>query len=87
MYVGEGGSVKGMASRRHQQSLSQRSKTRTNVADPGSTSGGTFQCMQFLPFFYLFFLPVLSRPSFTSRTPNKDQKTEQLFYFQLVQVP
>ena len=33
--------------------------------------------------FYLFFLPVLSRPSFTSRTPNKDQKTEQLFYFLL----
>ena len=53
----------------------------TNVADPGSASGGTFQCMQFLPFFYLFFLPVLSRPSFTSRTPNKDQKTEELFYF------
>ena len=37
--------------------------------------------------FYLFFFPVLSRPSFTSRTPNKDQKTEQLFYFQFVQVP
>ena len=37
--------------------------------------------------FYLFFLPVLSRSSFTSRTPNKDQKTEQLFYFLLVQVP
>ena len=36
--------------------------------------------------FYLFFLPVLSRPSFTSRTPNKDQKIEQLFYFLLVQV-
>ena len=36
--------------------------------------------------FYLIFLPVLSRPSFTSRTPNKDQKTEQLFYFKLVQV-
>ena len=33
------------------QSLSQRSKARTNVADPGSASGGTFQCMQFLPFF------------------------------------
>ena len=33
------------------QSLSQRSKTRTSVADPGSASGGTFQCMQFLPFF------------------------------------
>ena len=26
--------------------------------------------------FYLFFLLVLSRPFFTSRTPNKDQKTE-----------
>ena len=36
--------------------------------------------------FYPFFLPVLSRSSFTSRTPNKDQKTEQLFYFLLVQV-
>ena len=33
--------------------------------------------------FYLFFLLVLSRPSFTSRTPNKDQKTEE-FYFLLV---
>ena len=31
--------------------------------------------MQFLPFFYLFFLPVLSRLSFTSRTPNKDRGT------------
>ena len=30
--------------------------------------------------FYLFFLLVLCRPSFTSRTPNKDQKTEELFY-------
>ena len=40
-----------------------------------------------LAVFYLFFLPVLSRPSFTSRTPNKDQKTEELFYFLLVQVP
>ena len=37
--------------------------------------------------FYLFFLLVLSRPSFTSRTPNKDQKTEELFYLLLVQVP
>ena len=36
--------------------------------------------------FCLFFLPVLSRPSFTSRIPKKDQKTEQLFYFLLVQV-
>ena len=30
--------------------------------------------------FIYFFIPVLSRPSFTSRTPNKDQKIEQLFY-------
>ena len=37
--------------------------------------------------FLSIFLLVLSRPSFTSRTPNKDQKTEQLFYFLLVQVP
>ena len=37
--------------------------------------------------FYLFFLPFLSRSPFTSRTPNKDQKTEQLFYFLLVQFP
>ena len=36
--------------------------------------------------FHLFFLLVLSRPSFTSRTPNKDQKTEQFFYVLLVQV-
>ena len=35
--------------------------------------------------FYPFFIPVLPRSSFTSRTPNKDQKTEQLFYFLLVQ--
>ena len=42
------------------QSLSQRSKTRTSVADPGSASSGTFQRMQFFPFFiyfcYLFYL-------------------------------
>ena len=41
----------------------------------------------FAAVFYIFFLPVLSRSPFTSRTPNKDQKTEQLFYFLLVQVP
>ena len=50
-------------------------------------SGGTFQCMQFLPFFYPFFIPVLSRSYFTSKTSDKDQKIEQLFYFRLVQVP
>ena len=38
----------------YSQSLSQWSKTHTSVADPGSTSGGTFQCMQFLPFFMYF---------------------------------
>ena len=31
--------------------------------------------------FCFFYLPVLSRPSFTSRTPNKDQKTEKLSTF------
>jgi hypothetical protein len=57
------------------------------VAYPGSAPGGTFQCMHaILAVFYPFFLLVLSRPSFTSRTLNKDQKTEQLFYFLRVQV-
>ena len=37
--------------------------------------------MQFFAIFIYFFIPVLSRPSFTSRTPDKDQKKEQLFYF------
>ena len=46
--------------------------------------GATFQCMQFFAVYILFFLPVLSRLSFTSRTPNKDQKIEQLVYFHLV---
>ena len=42
------------------QSLDQRSKTSTSLADTGSASGGTFQCMQFLLFLsifsYLFYL-------------------------------
>ena len=37
--------------------------------------------------FIYFFIHVLSRSCFTSRTPDKDQKIEQLFYFLLVQVP
>ena len=37
----------------------------------------------FAIFIYLF-IPVLSRSYFTSRTPDKDQKIEQLFYFLLV---
>ena len=37
--------------------------------------------MQFLLFFYLFFLPVLSRLFFTSRTPNKDQIQNNSFTF------
>ena len=40
----------------------------------------------FCRFFNLFFLPVLSRPSFTSRTSDKDPKIEQPFYFRFVQV-
>ena len=41
------------------------------AADPGSVSGGTFQCMQFLPFFNPFLIPVLSRSYLTSKTPDK----------------
>ena len=44
----------------------------TNVADPGSASGGTFQCMQFLPFFiyfsYLFYLGHLSLLGLQTKT-------------------
>ena len=39
----------------------------------------------FAVFIYIF-IPVLSRSYFTSRTPDKDQKIEQLFYYILVQV-
>ena len=37
--------------------------------------------------FCRFLSIFLTWSSFTSRTPNKDQKTEQLFYVLLVQVP
>ena len=43
--------------------------------------GPNSNACNFLPFLSIFFIPVLSRPSFTSRTPNKGQKIEQLFYF------
>ena len=36
--------------------------------------------------YLLCFLPALYRSTFTSRTPNKDQKVEQLFYFPFIQV-
>ena len=51
---------------------------RSNCADPGSASGDTLLYMRF---FCRFFLHVLSRSYFTSKTPNKDQKIGQLFYF------
>ena len=41
-----------------------------SLADPGSASRDTFQCMTFI----FIFIPVLSRPPFTSKTPDKDQK-------------
>ena len=63
----------------HRQSLSQRSKTRTNVADPGSASGGTFQCMQFLPFFiyfsYLFYLGHLSLLGLQTKTRRQSNSS------------
>ena len=65
--------------KRRRQSLSQRSKTRTNVADPGSTSGGTFQCMQFLPFFiyfsYLFYLGHLSLLGLQTKTRRQSNSS------------
>ena len=46
------------------QLLSQRSKTRTSLADSGSASGDTFQCMKFLPFLFVFsYLSYLGHPS------------------------
>ena len=63
--------------RRCLQSLSQWSKTRTSVADSGSASGGTFQCMQFLPFsffltcsIYLGHLSLLGPQTKTRRQSN-----------------
>ena len=53
-------------------SLSQWSKTRTSVADPGSASGATFQCMQFLPFLYFSYLSYLAHTSFLGlQTKNR----------------
>ena len=61
------------------QSLSQRSKTRTSVADPGSASGGTFQCMQFLPFLsmfsYLFYLGHLSLLGLQTKTRRQSNSS------------
>ena len=61
------------------QSLSQRSKTRTSIADPGSASGGTFQCMQFLPFFiyfsYLFYLGHLSLLGLQTKTRRQSNSS------------
>ena len=46
------------------QLLRQQSKTRTNVADPGSASRATFQCMQFLLFLSIFsYLSYLGHTS------------------------
>ena len=61
------------------QSLSQQSKTRTSVADPGSASGGTFQCMQFLPVFiyfsYLFYLGHLSLLGLQTKTKRQSNSS------------
>ena len=61
------------------ESLSQQSKTRTSVADPGSASGGTFQCMQFLPFLsifsYLFYLGYLSLLGLQTKTRRQSNSS------------
>ena len=63
----------------HHQSLNQRSKMRTSVADPGSASGGTCQCMQFLPFFiyfsYLFYLGHLSPLALQTKTRRQSNSS------------
>ena len=64
------------------QSLCQRSKTHTSLTDPGGCIWGHIP----MHASFAVLLPVLSRLSFTSKTPDKDQKIEQLFYFLLVQV-
>ena len=56
------------------------------VADAGSASGPHSNACNFVVFIY-FLIPVLSRSYFTSRTPDRDQKIEQLFFFLLVQFP
>ena len=61
------------------QSISQRSKTYTSVADPGSASSGTFQCKQFLPFFiyfsYLFYLGHLSLLGHQTKTRRQSNSS------------
>ena len=60
------------------QSLQQWSKSRTSLADTDTASWATFHNV--LPFLSNFSY-LGPRSYFTSRTPNKDQKIEQLFYF------
>ena len=54
------------------QLLSQQSKIHTSIADPGSASNGTFQCMQFFPFLsifsYLFYLGHFSLLGLQTKT-------------------
>ena len=53
----------------------------TNVADPGSASGGTFQCMQFLPFFiYFSYLSYLGHLSLLGhQTKTRRQRNSSTF--------
>ena len=48
--------------------------------------GAYFNACIFYLFFDLFYIPVLSRSCIFSRTPDKDQKIEPLFYFLLIHV-
>ena len=65
---------------------SQRSKmvqnNSTNVADPGSASGGTFQCMKFLPFFiYFSYLSYLGHPLLLGlQTKTRRQSNSSTFF-------
>ena len=61
------------------QVLGQLSKTHTSLADTGSASGATFQCMQFLPFLsifsYLFYLGHLSLLGLQTKTRRQSNSS------------
>ena len=64
------------------QPLGQRSKCRRSRKSKRSY----IPLCKFFAVYFLCFLQAADRSSFTSRTPNKDQKVGKLFYFVIVQV-
>ena len=64
-----------------QSELHSRQASGPIVADPGSASGGTFQCMQFLPFFISFsYLSYLGHLSLLGlQTKTRRQRNSSIF--------